>query len=110
MSDQFGYDDNKRNGNITICALWKTSNGHYSSVELDVATTPGYEDAASKAVQKALEKGIKGGKFLIRMRTQSTINKSNDPTKAPTAYLEFVPEEEVAAFKANKPVRDNVGL
>jgi len=109
MSDQFGYGG-KKNGNIVVCALWRTANGHYSSTELDVDSRQGYEDAATKAIKQVLESGVKGGKFLIRMRTEAAIAKSNDPTRAPTAYLEFVPEEEVAAFKANKPVRENVGL
>ncbi len=88
-------NERSENKNVIVAGLWLSRNGHYQSMPVD--------DKGHTALTACLEKG---GKFLIRKRTAEAIQNSKDPSRAPVAYLEFVPKESVDEFNA-KRVRDN---
>ncbi len=89
----------EQNKTIIVAGLWKTSNGHYNSMPVDAK--------AYDALVAAFEQG---GKFLIRNRTEAAIQGSKNPDTTPVAYLEFVPAQSVAEFKAAQEARKAGGI
>lgn len=90
MSD-YGHRDNNAAKNVVVAGMWQSRNGHYHSLPVDAK---GYD-----ILQACFEQG---GKFLIRKRTAEAIQNSRDPSKAPVAYLEFVPKAQVEEFNAKQ--------
>lgn len=82
-----------------IGGLWKTHKGHLRSLPADGKT--------AAAIAAHFEEG---GEFLIRNRTAESINGAKDPTKAPVAYLEFIPAKVVTErkkeFEAKKAAKN----
>lgn len=77
--------------NIIVCGVYETRNGHYNTLPIDAK--------AYDTIQRVLEQG---GKFLIRKRSQESMDKAKNPNTTPTHYLEFVPAAEVERFSVAK--------
>lgn len=78
--------------NIIVAGMWKTRNGHFNSVPIDAKN---YD-----TIMKNLELGCK---LILRMRTEESIARSQNPEKTPVAYLEIVPKSEAEAFASRGP-------
>ena len=81
----------QREGNVILAGMWKTRNGHFHTMSLD-----------KNNLEKILANVAEGGRLLLRLRTEESIARAQNPEKAPVAYLEFITKEQDEQFKSRK--------
>lgn len=91
--------------NKVVTGVSPTQGGHFSTMPFDARVVEAFRTMADESA-KEIKAGKSAGKFLIRKRTEDSLNNPTNRSKAPY-FLEYVPASEVQAYEAKQSFKES---